>query len=123
MQLSWNKEDNVIAKLEDVQTSVFPGEGVTDALLAIGSGQDVVDASLDLLDRVQVPAVGHCLVDLVLAVEKLSDAAASSLNWVSRGKGSKAGEGKQSKGGLHFERLVQTFEGDRVCSACLRLPG
>jgi len=23
MQLSWNKEDNVIAKLEDVQTSVF----------------------------------------------------------------------------------------------------
>ena len=36
-------------------------EGVADALLAVGGGEDVVDAGLDLLDRVQVAAVRHRL--------------------------------------------------------------
>ena len=36
-------------------------ESVADALLAVGGGEDVVDAGLDLLDRVQVAAVRHRL--------------------------------------------------------------
>jgi len=75
-------------------------EGVADALLAVGGGEDVVDAGLDLLDRVQVAAVRHRLVDLILAVQQLSDAAAGPLNWVGRGEGSEAGNSKESKGGL-----------------------
>ena len=37
------------------------GEGIADAFLAVGGGEDVVDAGLDLLDRVQVAAVSHRL--------------------------------------------------------------
>ena len=37
------------------------GNGVTDALLAVGGCEDVVDAGLDLLDGVQVAAVLHRL--------------------------------------------------------------
>ena len=40
-------------------------EGVADALLAVGGGEDVVDAGLDLLDRVQVAAVLHCLWGII----------------------------------------------------------
>ena len=36
-------------------------ESVADALLAVGGSEDVVDAGLDLLDRVQVAAVRHRL--------------------------------------------------------------
>ena len=41
--------------------SAKSGDDVTDALLAVGAGKEVVDASLDLLDRVQVAAVRHRL--------------------------------------------------------------
>jgi len=78
-------------------------KSITDTLLAVSGSQDVVDASLDFLDRVQVATVSHRLVDLILALEQLSDAAACPLHWVGSGKGSQAGESKQSKGGLHFD--------------------
>merc|ERR1711936_428301 len=89
--------------------SVFSTESrddIADALLAVGGGEDVVDALLDVFDRVQVAAVLHCLVDLILALEQLSDAAAGSFNWVG------TGQGKQSEDSLHFDR-AQTFEVDR----------
>merc|ERR1711936_358088 len=98
--------------LQQYVFSVFSTESrndIADALLAVGGCEDVVDALLDVFDRVQVAAVLHCLVDLILALEQLSDAAAGSLNWVGRGEGSQAGQGKQSKDSLHFD-MAQTFE-------------
>ena len=49
--------------VEDIYSalSTESGDHVADALLAVGGREDVVDAGLDLLDRVQVAAVSHCL--------------------------------------------------------------
>ena len=43
----------------------YSGDGITDAFLAVGGGEDVVDAGLDLLDRVEVAAVRHRLWEIM----------------------------------------------------------